>query len=341
MALTKKQLALLASAGAAVEDMEIQAGPVVSDIAPLATTGGRVALSARKAPKAAPKAAPKVAVAAKAAPKASKGVQASHVAIVPTPEGARGTVVTRTVGKGNLSRPVRTEWARMSAWSFSRYKDWLECPLKARFKHIDRLKEPGSKAMERGSSLHKIAEDFTVKRISEKELVAKVAEFEVEYKKPTSILDFLDEFNGVRKLKPICEESWGFKSDWSETGWFGADVWCRIKLDMAVVLKNGVLRVVDHKSGRPAADHPDQLSLYSLSSFVKFPAVKKISSEIWYLDSGEQTVVEFGRDQLPALTEEWNDRVAPMMNDTKYQAKPNSKCQWCHYRKGNGGPCIW
>ena len=44
-------------------------------------------------------------------------------------------------------------------WSYSRLTTWEQCPLKAKLKYIDGLKEPGSPAMDRGTAIHKDAEE--------------------------------------------------------------------------------------------------------------------------------------------------------------------------------------
>lgn len=231
-------------------------------------------------------------------------------------------------------------YPKLTAWSFSRYKDWLQCPLKARFKHVERRKEPGSDAMQRGSDVHKLAEDFTKGILNRKAFTEGAASIVKQYGKPTKVLEFLDELTRAKNLNPVCEDNWGFTSSWEETGWFAQNVWCRVKLDLAFAEKT-LLNVVDHKTGKPYPDHEDQLSLYALSGFIKYPKIKVVRSSLWYLDGASQTDLEFDRSQLPALMEEWSDRVSPMMNDTIYAPKPNPKCQWCHFRKSNGGPCSF
>ena len=49
---------------------------------------------------------------------------------------------------------------KIKAWSFSRYDTYKQCPFKAKLRYIDKLKEPKSEAMERGSDIHKLCEDY-------------------------------------------------------------------------------------------------------------------------------------------------------------------------------------
>lgn len=213
----------------------------------------------------------------------------------------------------------------ISQWSFSRLSDWEQCPLKAKFKHIDKMREPGNAAMDRGSLIHTLAEKFTKNEI-------KII--------PPEISAFKEEFAELKKLKPACESEWGFTREWKPTGYFGSDVWLRVKTDVfAISKKKG--RIIDHKTGKEKEEHDQQLSLYGTSMFSMHPQIEEVSSELWYLDQGTKRTLVFSRDQLPEMIEYWNDRVRPMMEDKTFVATPNRLCNWCHFRKSNGGPCKW
>jgi len=62
--------------------------------------------------------------------------------------------------------------ANVKSWSFSRLTDYDfdlgGCPAKFKYKHLDKLPEPKGEALERGSTIHKLAEDYiagTIKRV--------------------------------------------------------------------------------------------------------------------------------------------------------------------------------
>lgn len=233
-----------------------------------------------------------------------------------------GKARTRSVGisLGDKSLPMK----KMDAWSYSRLADWETCPLKAKLKHVDKIKEPGSQAMERGSMIHKLAEDFA--NGTTKVLAPELARF-----KP--------QFMDLKKQKPICEEQWAFMADWTPTGWFGGP-WLRVKTDVSFKDAKGVAgTIIDHKTGKEKDEHDDQLSLYAVSFFSREPKLETVSSQLWYLDHGTMRDLDFTRDQLPLLQEYWNDRVRPMMEDTRFPARPNRLCQWCFFRASNGGSC--
>src|SRR3546814_9340083 len=45
-------------------------------------------------------------------------------------------------------------------WSFSLYNTHKQCPLKAKLNAVDKIKEPGNDAMQRGNDVHKLCEDY-------------------------------------------------------------------------------------------------------------------------------------------------------------------------------------
>jgi RecB family exonuclease len=49
---------------------------------------------------------------------------------------------------------------KITSWSFTRYNTYSQCPAKAKFKFIDKLKEPDSPQMQRGTDIHKLAENY-------------------------------------------------------------------------------------------------------------------------------------------------------------------------------------
>lgn len=212
---------------------------------------------------------------------------------------------------------------RITAWSFSRWKDYEQCPRKAKRKHIDKIKEPPNKAMERGSAIHKLAEDYL------KGLRVQL---------PPELDRFKKDFAKLKKLKPVVEADWAFDTAWKGVDWYAKDAWCRIKTDAAVLVKT-VAQIIDHKTGKEKDDHKDQMSLYGIAGFLKFPKALIVKAKLWYLDQGVEAEHEFNRAQLPALQESWQKKTHNMLIDTRFAPKPGYHCKWCFDSKDNGGTC--
>lgn len=164
---------------------------------------------------------------------------------------------------------------KITYWSASRRYDYDQCPFKAKLKCIDKLKEPGNAYMDRGNMMHELCEHYIKGTDTWKQSVERAKRWNDEHKgdkrlKPIDLSDLKDELDRLRALyakrtrlaatatQPEVEETWAFRSDWSETTWNDwLGCWLRIKLDVGhwEEVKKGkkTLRVfvpTDWKSGR-------------------------------------------------------------------------------------------
>jgi CRISPR/Cas system-associated exonuclease Cas4 (RecB family) len=213
---------------------------------------------------------------------------------------------------------------RILAWSYSRLSTWEGCPAKAKYKFIDRLKEPDSPYAARGTDLHTLAENYITGKID---------------KMPVQLQD-VDEY--IEPLKGgEAELQLAFDEHWNPVPWFGPQVYCRVVLD-AVKLTPPTAIVADHKSGKKREkEHTEQLRLYALAAFRQWPTVDEVEAQIIYIDHGERLRMRFHRDSLTEIKEYWDARAAKMRADDLFSPRPGPGCKWCHYRKTNGGPCIF
>jgi CRISPR/Cas system-associated exonuclease Cas4 (RecB family) len=230
---------------------------------------------------------------------------------------------------------------KITGWSFSRYNTYRQCPQLAKYKFIDKLAEPSSPALERGTEIHKLAEDY---------IKGKIRNIPKELKLFDSIFKFLKgEFK--KKIAVIMvEDQWIFKSDYTMTVWNDwAGAWLRVKLDVAHNEdKNETMVVTDWKTGKYRPDEMEayimQLELYALTALIKYPYLKKVRPRLVYLDTGDTyppagEVIEYTQADVPKLKKLWEKRVKPMLNDVRFKPTPSDKCRWCFFSKEKNGPC--
>lgn len=246
----------------------------------------------------------------------------------------------------------------VTAWSYSRYSDYKLCPLKFKLKHIDKLKEPGSPAMERGSAIHKLGETFLTAPQLEPVPVPKTRKKPVidEIVIPIEYANFQEEMVQLRGLSPLVEQQWGFTQAWEPAaasardphGWFAGDTWLRIVTDVTVVYDDDTADIVDFKTGKMYDTNQEQMELFSCGPFMKFPKVEAITTRLWYLDvpdpkgNGANVVEQqFSRDDFERIKGEWTQRIVPMFKDKRFAPTPNDKCRWCHFSRAKGGPCKY
>lgn len=217
----------------------------------------------------------------------------------------------------------------ITAWSYSRYADYRQCPLRFKLKYIDKLPEPGSPAMQRGSDIHKKGEGWLLSKRKPK--------LPVEYQ------HFAEEMHQLKGLNPMVEQQWGFTRDWEPTSWFGKNTWLRVICDVAVVYEDGEADVIDFKTGRKYDTNVEQMQLFGSAIMFKFPEVHTVTARLWYLDQPRDNVVEdeYKRSSLPALRKDWEGKTRAMFKDKRFAPTPNEKCGWCNFSKDKGGPCPY
>lgn len=241
---------------------------------------------------------------------------------------------------------TRTKPISITSWSFSRYNIYKQCPFKAKLLFIDKLKEPGSEAMDRGAEIHTLAEQY---------IKGKLARL------PKELAEFKNEFTKLKKLYTrkvpamMVEDTWAFTKDWDETTWDDwVGCWVRIKLDCAHEEEEGVLIVTDWKTGKYREelipDYMEQLELYALGALLMMPHIHSVNVRLAFLDvpkmhpEPDEPLI-FTQADLPKLKKLWEKRVKPMLADKKFAPRPNDKCRWCHFRAGNkangGGQCKY
>ncbi len=231
----------------------------------------------------------------------------------------------------------------LTSWSFSRWSDYEQCPFKFKLKHIDKLKEPKNAAMERGNVIHQLAEDYVKGKLKKMppELVKFKKRFEERKAQYTK-----------RSIINIVEDQWAFTKAWVRTKWDDWKLcWLRIKLDHAVSVDGSTMVITDYKTGQfrmsDVEKYEMQLELYVLACFLLHPFIQVVKPRLEFLDLGvtfpsapvDVERLTFTREDLPRLQAEWEARIQPMFKDTIYAPKPNRFCNWCHFRKANGGPC--
>lgn len=227
---------------------------------------------------------------------------------------------------------------KITSWSFSRWSTYENCPAKARFLYIDKLKEPGSAAMDRGTELHKQCEDF-LKGV--KKTVSKDTKL---------IANVLKDF---KKRGALAEADFTFKQDWSPTRWDDWNgAWCRIKADVTIApvidSDEPTAEVHDFKTGgkqklenNDFEEYYTQLELYGLAGLLTFPTAQRVKSSLVFIDFGKiiESPEVLKRGDEKKLMKKWEIRTKRMLNDTTFKPKPGNACRWCNFRKSNGGPC--
>lgn len=224
--------------------------------------------------------------------------------------------------------------------SYSKVEKYQKCPFSAFLsyaaKFLPDYYRPGlplvkSDALIRGDLAHKELEAWARSGL-------KLADA------PTPARKFVKEVQ-TRKLathaKPgamIVEEMWSYDAKLKPTEYRADDEWFRIKCDLAFTATKPPL-VIDHKTGKQYDSHKHQGRLYGASYLTRFPKVRLVQVEFWYLDLGVVSAFNVIRDEVPAIVGSFKRRAEAMVADTMAAPLPSPLCKWCEHSAAKGGPC--
>lgn len=228
----------------------------------------------------------------------------------------------------------------LHTWSFSRLQDFESCKFKAKLKYIDKIPEPerplpkGKKehANDRGTRIHEAAEHFI--NGTREDLISELITFQKEFEQLRALFS---------QGKVSLEGEWGVNKDWVPCAWDDPEIWARIKLDAFVQLNPTHAVVIDYKTGKKSGNeikHGEQTQLYQLATFLRYPELETIDTELWYTDQEEVTRTHFSRAQGLKFFTAFNNRGLNITQATEFPPNPNRfSCQWCPYSIRGTGDC--
>lgn len=225
----------------------------------------------------------------------------------------------------------------LKSWSHSRLAEFEKCKFKVWLKNVERIEEPErplpagkmEHANDRGSRVHDECEQYVDGRSD-----YMPAEAERHFAHHLDLLRIL-----YAEGQVSLEGEWGMDRNWEPTDW--AKAWHRCKLDAIVRPSKTHAIVIDYKTGKKWGNeikHGEQMQLYLLNSFLRFPELEHVRTELWYLDLGETTVQEMTRSQALRFKSNFDRRGHAVTSCTEFPPNPNKfSCRWCMYGTHNGG----
>lgn len=230
----------------------------------------------------------------------------------------------------------------ISSWSYSKLTDFEKCRKMFWLKHVEKIPEPErplppgktEHANDRGSRIHDSCERY-VSGLDD----TLVPEVDKYFGPQLDLLRVLYK-EGMVSL----EGEWGMNEDWEPTEW--KDAWLRLKLDAIVFHDDTQATVIDYKTGRKFGNevkHAEQLQLYQLVSFLRYPKLERVTAELWYLDQPDGdnlTSMTFTRAQGLRFRPGFNKRGVSVTSCDSFPANPSiHTCKWCQYGPWGGGQC--
>lgn len=225
----------------------------------------------------------------------------------------------------------------LSSGSHSRLVLFEQCKFRTYLKHALRIPEPErplppgktEHANDRGSRLHENGELFVRGK-------AKLA--------PELRKHFAQEFESLRahflEKRVLLEDEWAMDREWEAVKWDSPEAWLRLKLDAMVTLDGKRVVVIDYKTGRREGNeikHAEQMQLYQLVTFLRYPYVEEVTVELWYVDIDDLYSQTYMRDQGLRFKKRFHERLMNLTTyqftgDPKIEANPSMfTCRYCPY----------
>ena len=221
---------------------------------------------------------------------------------------------------------------RFTAWSFSRWRDHDQCPYRAGLKHLMKVKEPSSPALDRGDRLHKAASAY---------VTGVVTKLDPELRPVRRTLAVYRD--ALRAGLAVVDDRWAFNRSWAPVEFFAYDAWLRMITDYHAH-EGARAAVTDFKTGKVSENRKFmfyQLELYAIGTFLKKPRVEEIEARLLYTDHDVEQKETYQRSQLRTLQKAWVKRTLPLLTDARFEPKPGDYCRWCPHSAAKGGPCIY
>lgn len=229
----------------------------------------------------------------------------------------------------------------MIALSWSRLKDFQECPKKFHLKYIAKSFPPEDQKsihLVKGTELHKQMEDYILAKNGQ---AIMPLGFSPEVRQTLPYADKL--FENFDEVFPEAQVA--CKQDWSADEWFGKQVAWRCIADVTAVRRDPArIFVGDWKSGKvyPYGDGFGQLHLSAIIMLQRFANMERVNSAYIYMEHKvieNQTVTRDPTDEvdskgkpiphLAVVRQHFETEFDKVQMEKNFDPTPNNNCKWC------------
>lgn len=243
------------------------------------------------------------------------------------------------------------------ALSVSRLNDFKQCPLKFRYRVIDRIPEPPSSAATKGTLVHSVlehlfdlpAQDRTVHQATNllEPQWAALVERDPEIQKLFEEESFSDWLDSARNLvrtyfnreNPTMLNPSRSNRERMITVELDSGIRFRGVIDRVDVAPSGDLRVVDYKTGKMPGPMYQNEALFQMRAYgllLKYDQDKEpLQSQIIYLGS-DSTLTYWTDANDAAQVEEsivgiWN-QILDCLDQGQFPPRTSKLCDWCNFK---------
>lgn len=203
-------------------------------------------------------------------------------------------------------------------WSYTALEDFKNCPRAYHAKRVEKsVKEVQGEPQIWGEWVHK---QFENRQNKGQALPAELSTHEV-------YMQHLQDKPGSR----FTEQKIALNRALQPCGFLADDVWFRGVIDFLIV-DNGYAFICDFKTGKPRSKF-DQLSLFALHTFAKFPDVQIVDTYYYWTQTETTTKAVYDRKKISLMWAKFVPdlkQYAQAFKDDIWQPRQSGLCNgWC------------
>lgn len=243
------------------------------------------------------------------------------------------------------------------AISPSRAADYKQCPLKYRFRTIDRLEESPSPAAVRGTLVHAVLEEIF--ELPAQERTPETARALLPGRWDALVTERPELAEMLLADEHLTEESWFAAAGKLTDRWFTLEDPSRLEpaerevkvevevdgltlrgvIDRVDVAPTGQVRVVDYKTGRTPGAGFEGKALFQMKFYglVMWRRTGRVPDLLQLVYLGDGTVIRYEPDEGDLLALERNVRavwsaIERAVADRDFRPNPSRLCSWCDFK---------
>ncbi len=229
--------------------------------------------------------------------------------------------------------------------SFSAFDNYNSCPLRYKFRYIDKIQIPQKTELEFGSLMHSIVQN-ALKRDpiipSEEELIKLYNEGfdQITFKDDRQKKQYWPVGKDIIRifletLKP------GFRDTIATEKRFYIQLNDKHAISGAIdrvdKLPFGAYEIIDYKTNfkpktQQEIDRDKQLGIYHLAMQNLWPEAKDVRLSMYFLKPNLKLSTSRRDDEIQALKEELIETAEKIESDTEFRPRRNSLCDWCDFQ---------
>lgn len=236
-------------------------------------------------------------------------------------------------------------------WSPSKASLADTCGLAFKYRYVDKLPTgPKGSPAKVGVTVHRAQElvfegvhvtDALSSAIAESESELTHKEKEQVKTFAQALINFQERITKFAANYPVkqmlLESKWAVTKDYQACDFFDEAGIIRGIVDMGLVLENGHVIIIDHKTGRvrPAAYYKTQLQFYTVMALAHFPDLKGVQCALHYvahskLEWSNPVKPSYIKEVLQPWLIDYLNRKSERADSA--EASVGSHCNWCDFR---------